>query len=191
MVNYSLKATCALPSQIWFLIAKNHEWHPGTILQTSLALTLLIQPSHCSPQPQLLPPLRFHCDIFEHPASRQARTFPLSKGKVFQNMCAISGISAGEFTVKQPFDPQLGSGMKEGRERQTQLLAKWVRAAGMITWIFKMRQLQTEASVTVTSTPSCVKQWQHVVQLQFSTELLNSSAFREGRSEVLQRGMKI
>lgn len=97
-------------------------------------------------------------------------------------MCAISGISAGEFTVKQPFDPQLGSGMKEGRERQTQLLAKWVRAAGMITWIFKMRQLQTEASVTVTSMPSCVKQWQHVVQLQLSTELLlNISAFRERR----------
>lgn len=102
-------------------------------MQTSLTLSLLIRPSHRSPNQQLPPPLKFHCGIFEHPASRQAKPFPLRRENIFQNMCAISGISAGEFTVKQPFDPQLGSGMKEGRERQTQLLAKWVRAAGMIT----------------------------------------------------------
>lgn len=94
-------------------------------------------------------------------------------------MCAVSGISAGEIYSETAFDPQLGAGMREGRERQTQLLAKWVRAAGMITWIFKMKQLQTEASVTITLMPSSVKQWQHVVLLQLPTELLlNISALR-------------
>lgn len=63
------------------------------------------------------------------------------------------------------------------RREKTQLLAKWVRAAGMIAWIFKMKQLQTEASVTIMLVPRSVKQWQYVVQLQlYSEQLLNISA---------------
>lgn len=66
-------------------------------------------------------------------------------------------------------------------QRQTQLLVKWVTAAGMIAWIFKVKQLQTEASVTIMLVPRSVKQWQHVGQLQLPAEqLLNISAYAEG-----------
>lgn len=50
--------------------------------------------------------------------------------------------------------------------RQTQMLVKWVRAADMITWLFKTKQLQTEATVTMLSMPDSVKHWTHVEQFQ-------------------------
>ena len=105
-----------------------------------------------------------------YPPSKTKCTNLFNWGKICQNLRkSFLVLQLLNFTVERPLTHNSQRWQRAG---QTQLLAKWVRAAGMIAWIFKMKQLQTEVSVTTLLMPSSVKQWQHAVQLRLPPELL-------------------